>query len=68
MTRFEVEDNEYTHMKYNFWHSVFKTIVRLFILGSPLLLALLPKTWMDLTLSGVLMLAFDKAKAIYLKL
>ncbi len=49
--------------QYSFWKSFGKTVVRLAILAIPLLIHWLPATWLNLTVSGVLMLGFDWSKA-----
>lgn len=52
-------------MKYNFWTSVAKMLVKVGVLAIPLVIGLLPKEWMDLTLGGVLYLVLDFAQKKY---
>lgn len=51
--------------QYSFWQSAVKTAVRVFLVIAPALFAHIPSTWLNLTLGGSLMLAFDWLKAKY---
>lgn len=55
-------------MEYNFFHSLLKTVLRGVLLIGPLAIHLVPATWLGLTLGGVLVLGFDKLKAVYTSL
>ena len=49
-------------MKYSFWKGIWKSIIPILIVGIPLLLNILPEAWLNMTLSGVLLLALNWLK------
>ncbi len=45
--------------KYNFWVSFTKMLIKVGALATPLVLALLPNEWVNLTLGGALYMLLD---------
>lgn len=50
---------------YSFWVGVRKTLIQALIFGAPLLIQLLPATWMNLTLGGSISLLVNYLKFQY---
>ncbi len=53
----------FKNMEYNFFKSLFKTVIRLGLVAIPLIVAILPLEWQNLTLGGALMLLLDYLKS-----
>jgi hypothetical protein len=52
-------------MQYSFWIGLRKSLVNIAIVGLPLLIQVLPAEWMNLTLSGALLLIVNYIKVTY---
>lgn len=48
--------------KYSFLIGLEKTVVRLLVIGVPIVMAVFPETWMNITLAGALNMLLNFAK------
>lgn len=51
--------------KYSFWIGLRKMAINLLVVGAPLLMGILPTEWMNMTLSGAILLVINYAKVKY---
>lgn len=51
--------------KYSFWIGLRKMAVNLLVVAGPMLVGVLPQEWMNMTLSGAILLVINYAKVKY---